>query len=512
MKVSRKVLAGVLVAIMVASVAIPAFAAVSNELNFGGDAPAPDPFHDEDTLTKDHNMSWGSSDSVALDYENDNGDRVSADASLNTSYDNQYRITASHIDDPDWAEFPRKGSDTEGDNTASALDASEWSKSGQNSSQLSVSDVETAEGVAAVQIGTDGTMGSGDTATATYNNFTVSSDESKRYLTVVLDVTTLDTGATVWVNVTDADGDYKAAQIDTGANAGNNDVIANSTGDGQVLQVQLADLTTEGSGSGTWNDIESVDVEVENGDATVEVAYLDLEKKGEIAFGTKKANTDSDDALEEVDIVEPRGEYKVHDLGTLDSSLDNAVVRDMKVKGVHWRASDLTDSSDYQVTFEDASDYPSFDKVLDVYYRVEVPAAIDLSHSGLEFRHQTQWPGDRYIVVETKEGVGDTEFDDVSNWNDQTSSFSAQDKNVTLDSTVSSGTEYAVHMKLKLTQSEADAMQSTGGQASSGGGGLFASSGGGGLVGFLTSLPGMLVVAGLGIVQKIRGGIPFNWF
>jgi hypothetical protein len=501
-----------LVGILVVSIAAPMVmaAGVSEDLTFGdsADAPAPDPYVNETTLEKDHNMTWGTDTSGVLTYEDDNGDAVEAEASLNASIDNRYGIVATDIDDPDWGEFPRKSEET-GDNTASALDASEWSKDTADTTQSgTLSDVETAEGVDAVRLATDG-QGSSDHLVFTYDNFSVTSDESKRYLTLAMDVSTLDSGATVSINVTDEDGDHKTVTIDTDDNAANSDVVANSTGDGKVLQTQLTDLATTADGDGDFNNIQKIAVNVSGADADLEVALIDLEKKSTIDFGEKMADTDDDDELETVDHTEPRGEFKVHDLSTLDSSLDNAAIRGMDVDGVEWRASDLEDSDDYSVSFSNAEQYPSYDKKLDVYYRVSVPSAIDLSHTGLDLVAQTMWPGARYSLVETKEGVGDTDFDDIDNWNDQTSSFGAADKNVTLDSTVSSGTEYAIHMELLLTDSEANAMQSAGGSGGSGGG-LFGGGGGGGILGFFTSLPGMLVTAGALVVQRVRGGFPFS--
>lgn len=491
----RKLFAGLLAAlVMVSMVATPAAAALAF-----GDSGAPNPYIDADTTIDSYDASWGDN----LQYADDSGETQNLPAKVNKSNDvddigagtvNPYTYTATDVAADDFGEFPRNGED---DNAASALDASEWSSDLSGSAGTgSVSDVETAPGVDAVRLQTS-SQASGDTAIFTYSNFTVTSDENKRFLQLAADINTLDSGTVAEVRVVDEDGDYKSLTIDTGANQSDAGVLANQTGEGHVSQQQLGDLTTQGTGDGTFNNIEKIEVHVNDGNLDAEFSLVNAEKMGAYDFGEKRVDNDDDGEFETVDHTEPHGEISVHSMETLGDTVGSATIMGLTVP-VHYQASDLGDS-DMSSAFEEASSYPGFDILASIYYKLELPGAYDLSHSNAVLKTTTQWPGERYVTVELKEDAGDTDFEDIENWNDQTSTHDSQDKDITLDSTIQSDTEYALHYELKLTDSEADGLQQA--TSSGAGGGLF-SSGGGGIIGFFTSLPGMI----LGGIGAFAGG------
>jgi hypothetical protein len=240
-------------------------------------------------------------------------------------------------------------------------------------------------------------------------------------------------------------------------------------------------------------------VVVNDGDIDADFALINAEKTSQYTFGERYVDTDDDDDLETETIYEPHGEYSVHSVSTFGQ-----VFADATFKGLSYpatvEAKHLSDD-DVNATFEKNDAYPTWDAVPDIYYRMELPSAYDLSYSGVSLEQEQQWPGSRYVSIEVAEGVGDTDFDDIDSWSSHTSSFDNQDSVHTLDSTVSVGTTYAVHVELKLTADEVSAMQAGGGMGPMGG------SGDGGLLDFFIGLPGLIAVVAGGVAGRFAG-----WF
>jgi len=433
--------------LMVSAVATPAAAA--STLNYD-DGQAPNPQFSTD-VTVD---SWDNGEfNSPLEYYDDSGDAADLGGEVNRSSDvddlgtgtvNPISLTATDINVAEFGQFPRKD---EGDNAASFLDASEWTTSG-----ASTSEVTTAPNVEAIQY-----AGSATSDYATYSNFSISSSAEKRYLQIAADVTSA--SGTPELRVEDQDGDYVAVELyNSSASQSADGVLANQTGEGHVTQVQVGSLTVEGSGDGTITDIAAVNV---TGDATVDFSLVNVERTSPYTFGEKYVQTDDDEELETETIREPHGEYSVHSVDTLGAMFDDAVVKGLSFPA-HVEAAMLP-AEDVDATFKGDNAYPQWDSVADIYYRMTLPDAYDLSYSNVQLEQTSEWPGTRYVSVEMVEGAGDTAFEDIESWTAFTSSFDAQDKDITLDSTVSPGTEYALHYEIKLTGDEASAMQSAGG-------------------------------------------------
>lgn len=516
----RSILAVTMALLLVASLPGTAMAA---DLDYGYDG-TPNPWVDVNTQTiSAFPMEKGTTHSD-VSYYDDSGDWVDdPNFVVNTTSDiesgdnvNPYSFTVTDIEDDSFGAFPRRGDaeddeDTddppEVDNLASALDAGEWTKSGANKSELTISDTTTANNVEAVRFDTGTSMTSGDIATGEYANWTseLDSDESKRVLMLAVDVDTLDSGTEVQINVTDESGDYKQVVINSSENYEDDTVLANGTGDGYVLQTKLSDLTTNGGGS--WDNIENITVTVRDGDFDGSFAWIDLEKKGQVTLGKEKhdgddSDTDYDDTQKIVDNV--TGDISVFELSTLDTEFDDAVIHDLSFPA-QWRAQDL-DADSVVTEFSATSSHPGYDQTVDIWYRFELPSAIDLSYSGVSLEDQLVWDGERYITAEYQEGVTQEDFED-ADWRaddanpSSISGYDSVDDEVQIDGTVSSDTGMVVHFVLKLTDDEAGAMQATGdgaaamGPTDSGSSGLL-----GGLFDFLGSIPGMIASFVTGVV------------
>ncbi|WP_256289935.1 hypothetical protein [Halobellus inordinatus] len=457
-----------------------------------GNGATPSPYINEDQLTKAAHPTG----QAVTTYEANDGSQASLDAIVNEtdSQPNVYTFSPAQIDAADYGAFPHDKSDV------SALTASEWTTSG-----ASVSDTETGPGVEAVQITTSA---AGDSAS--FSNFSVTSDENKKFGQIGVVVHSISSDGTVNVNFTDADGDYKQATINTSQDVtGNAAVIANGTGT-YVWQEQFGQLTTNSvSGSdGTFNDIESISVTSETGTVDASIFALNAEKTGEWQFGDHHYQN-ADDEWETVTVTEPIGDVSIASMGSLGPTFsgdNNVTVHDLRFP-VHYTSSALP-ASDTQATVSDAGNtYPAYDKQATIYTRLSVPEAYDLGHQGLSLRVNQSLPSDRYVSVEVAEGTSDTKFSEISNtaWTDVTGQFSGENETHVLDDTIQPGQEIVVRSQLRLTQDDVTAMQQS---PAGGGGGFFSNAGGnGGIWGAIVGGVGGIVAIIGNYLRKARKAV-----
>lgn len=495
----KKLLAGLLALFVVASGVAPMAAAAGGGLNYD-DGKAPGPYYDIDPLTI---SEYRVSDGGSLMYQADDGDFTSfpgmvndseAHDDLGTGHVNEWQFFATDIDAAAFGEFPRNDNE-DGDNDASALDASEWSTTG-----ASVSDTNTAQSVGAVEFDASA---AGDQMT--YNNWSsggafVTADAEKRYLQLAYDVESA-SASTINVTVHDAtDGDTVVVDIyDANGDASTDRVGANSTGDGKLYQQQLGGLTASG-GDGTLDEIGKI-VVAADGAANVDFAAIDAGSTSTWLLGAEYHDDDDDDELESSDITEATGELAIYDPSTMGSAFDDASVRDMDVPV--WATASMYADANIDAEFTDADSFPSFDTVLDVTYRLELPDAFDLSYSNVELRQDQKWDETRFATAEYAEATGEnTDVEDLedSDYSSFDSSLGGVDNEATIDGTVSPGDDNVVHLELKLTSGEASAMQATTG---GGGAGILGGGSGGGIVDSILSIPGM-IVSGLAALLGLR--------
>lgn len=398
-----------------------------------------------------HNMNWGQSAESVRIYEADNGSQTKVDAEVNTT-GNPYTFKYSNLNVSDWSNFPR-------DTSASAIDAAEWSKDVSGSTgSATIASTSTASGVDAVQLSTSG-QASGDVAKFTFSNFTIGSDEAKRYAQAVYNANNVDSGATYELRFVDADGDYKT-------------VISNSTvADGIVEQEQLGSLATQGSGDGTFNDIESVQVVVLDADADLTIVGLNGEKKSAYDLGEQRVDTDGDGSLDDtVDVGQDYagGDVSLTGLDTLGGTFDDAEIYQLTAPFEF--SGELADRQKLEQNEDESTDggnYPGYKGTATVYVAFELPDAYDLSFSGATLTDTQAVTSDRLLSVEYAEGVGDTEFGNISDttWSDMSGSYSGEGTDVEVDSTIQVGSVNVLKWTYKLTPDQYDELG-----ASSGGG------------------------------------------
>ncbi|WP_231183508.1 hypothetical protein [Haladaptatus sp. DYF46] len=419
---------GVLLIVLLASSTV--VGAVGNTaINYDA---GPNPFIEEQMLTKaTHNMS----NMGALDYSNDDGDIVALPAHLNSSVESQFGVRFDKVSDDALTEFPR---DT---NKSAVLDQGDWTTSG-----LTVSETNTD---------VEGINFAGSSGTATYSDLSLD-DANKRVLLVVGNVNSIDAGASVQFRAVDADGDYKA-------------VTWNQTGSGIVTQQKLAGASIAGSGDGSLDTITKLVVATQNGSADVSLVGLDAERKSKLVLGTTLQENDSDDETESVTRYETDG--GVVELTTLDSMGDwsaDAVVHDLEINGVIYSAEDAK-NDDVSVEFSNADNYASYPTKLDMHVRLEIPAAIDLTHQGLTLNAEQKYVNQRYVGVKLAEGVADdTKLSNVSEskYSDVTNNYNAVSETHELDATISPGSGYVFHATILLQSDDVRKLKDTSGSGS----------------------------------------------
>lgn len=496
----RSVFAALVATMLLVGAAAPAIAATT--FNANADA-AQDPYIATDVTVS----SFDRADMNPGDYEDNNGNIATLPATLNESTDpdddhgaaNAYSFVATDLAFSDAAAFPHDKTDV-----SAVHNESEWSTDVSGSAgSMTVSDVETAPGVEALEVSTS-SQTSDDVAIATFSNVSVTSDVEKRYLQAMLDVTTLDSGTTVQLRAVDSDGDYVEATINSSAMPSNEDVIGNATGEGYVYQRQVGSMTVAGSGDGTMSEVSSIKVRVVDGDATVRFSGLNAEKTGEYTLGDMRVDSDEDDGdyeTETITEVSEPGAVSISDLSTMGPAFDSAVIHGLTMP-MNFRAQDLDNTeSTVSVEFMEATSYPSFEFKQEVYYRLELPSAYDLSYANAKLKQKTGVPNSRYQTVELSEGVSDTSFDEIDSWTGVVDSIGTVDSTSTLDDTIQPGQKIAVHEVVLVTADERENVMSSGAV------GQFTDGGGGGLFDMIMSPFGALAAVVGGLLARLRGAI-----
>lgn len=479
---------------MLVLVAASPLAGIAAATNFSSDV-AQNPEVEVDVTKSTHEMGW-----AAAEYEADNGELTEMDATLNSSVENPYSYALDGVNESDFGAFPHAKSDV------SALDAGEWTKDMSGSAGSgSIANVNTEPGVDAVSLSTS-SQTSGDVAKFTFSNFSITSDAEKRMFQTGVNVNTLESGATAEVRAVDADGDYVAAEVN-GSRTSGEDLIATGTGDGFMFQRQVGKMAVQGTGDGAMGEIQKVVVVVSDANADVDLYALNADKFGKWDFGTQRIDTDGDGDLDDTETVyevneSSAGTISVTDVDTLGNTFDDATFHDVTVPML-FEASKLP-SEDVLFEFESASGYPSFDSRVDAYYRLELPDAYDLSYANAEMKDTVEMPGSRYQTVEYAEDTGDTELTNISSWTDKTSAYDTQGANVSVDSTVSVGSEMVLHYDYVVTADEKAELQSSGSD-SAGGAGILGG-GSGGIIDTIISLPGAII----GGLMAFVGGRKFG--
>lgn len=367
------------------------------------------------------------SDGDWTQYEDDSGNTANLTGMADPSVDNPITFGPTKLSRPDAGTFPAA--------TSSTLDADAYTTSGAS---MAVSDRANTD-VGGVVF--DGTPGSTATSSATFSDVSVTSDTNKRVLWVAGNVSTLSGSADIVLN--DGTGDQKRLHVDSSMSASASDVAATSTG-AFIAQVKLDQIAVEGSsGDGTFDAIESIDIEASNGDVTLGLTELSLENLNPVNYGDFAADTDGDNTTETSAQYEATGMISTTGLDSLGDAFTNATVHDYEVQYV-----DQGQNVEYEWDEERASDY-NYDTALRLQYSFSFPDVQDVSLQSAQLTDTVALPTSRLLSAKYIEGDGGMtreELADSTAWEDLSQSYIDAGDNATLtvDSSFQSGLGYEV--------------------------------------------------------------------
>ena len=457
----------------------PAAAATSTGLNLDSEK-TPNPTLYVTYEKASHNMSHSQN---VLDYQDDDGNWQTLNGSLD-NVSNPITIEATNIDRA--AAYPSDANST--------LSPDSYTLSG-NTSKVNLSASSGDVGglvVDASQIAT------GDSVTATMANVSETSDVNKRVFHIVGSVAELN--GTAEVRAIDTDGDYVALTLDSASATDSAAVLAGETGSSFVAQQKVGDLAVQGSGDGVMNEIASTAIVAQNGSVQATFTTISFDRLSKVKYGVEQTDTDGDGTTEPVDVYEPTGAYSIESLESLDS-----VFAEATIYGVQFEyAQDASAGSvSYEYDAEAAEEYNNYDYVFRMYADYELVSAMDLEVLSAELTDTVVFPTTRLLDAKYIEGAGSSSYDslaDSSAWSDLTDEYDAAGDNasVSIDSTIQESTRYVVFQSWLVDEDDKTD------QTAEGGIGGPMSAVGNGILGFLGSLPGIVVsgIVGYGVVFK----------
>ncbi|WP_276260589.1 hypothetical protein [Haloglomus litoreum] len=508
-----------LIAILLATAMVAPVAMADHDERENG-APPIDTTSDEsprvwveetDVTIAEHRMGEHGTDPLA--YEADDGSNTDLPAEVNTSdADAPIEVSPAYIDDPDLY-GPVTDDEANVEGQSFVAEEGDWSVSGSASAKGSVSEWGSAPNVRAAptQLATDGSMTAGDTVLFSYSDNVSLDDARKRVVTMAGELNTLDSGATVRVEIVDTDGDYAYATIAESAADADEETFANETGAFYAstrVDTLVSANGVQGTGDGTLSEIDTVRLNVTDADADLALTGMDVSAKETMAFGTVAYQADSDDRYEtETRTNVDGGTVRFRSLDGLADHWGDAHVHDLVVGAgdatVNYPLS-MADGSN--VTMTDAEDYASYSDRLEGQPLAvwDIPAPVDVTHGTLDLVAEQRQPGSQYISVDYATGyAGNYSEASTTGATSQFNGAIGDRVELATDISASSDHDAAVGMEIVYTSSEADAVFQEGGTVAGGptgkSGGFLSTT-----LGKITGLIGAAITAlGLG---KIFGG------
>ncbi|WP_135807269.1 hypothetical protein [Halorussus marinus] len=459
---------------------MPAAAQSSTGLAVGTSDKVPNP---EFTGTVEKAAHQLGTNNTTLDYQDDNGNWKTLNGSL-ANESNPVTLRADNLAFDAASQFPSESNST--------LDASEWTTTSGTNSDVSVSspdaDVQT--------LSVDANVANTESVTMSFDGVSITSDVGKRVFWAAANIQTLN--GTAELVIADSDGDEKRLHLNGSASANDADVLADGTGNGFVSQADVSGLAVEGSGDGTFDGIQSIKIIVNDGDLDADFTTLSTDRLSKVSYGVQHIDQDGDNTTENVTVYEPTGAYDVHSVDSLGAPFDNATVYGMEFDYV----LDAADANNAEYEFADAEEY-NYDSRFGVYYSYEFPDVQDLDLRNAQLTDTVTFPSSRLLSSQYIEGAGTSSYEDLedsSAWVDLVADYEDAGHNgtVTVDDTIQQGVRYVVYQEWLVNDDDEDEMTTSGGIGGPIGGAAD------GFIGFLKSIPGILIagVTGYGVLFK----------
>lgn len=374
---------------------------------------------------------------------------------------NPITLRADHIDYTEFNQLPRGETYTNADDDEldlNVLDATHWETDESGSSgTMTVETIEGANGADVLSVSSS-SQGTDDVVTATFSDVDISSGEMRKVLQLIVSISTLESGSTVTVRITDDGGNDPEFLIDPDGDSAADDVIATETGDGIVYQQQLGDVFDAVDG------INGIEIEIADANADMDFTAIALEKESRWSFGTEEYLND-DDEVDSQTVYEPSGDYSITTLNSMDFGTASIAEYDVDVEQ---RASELASEDVYIRDEESPSGY---DKpiIAELAFRYEPVTAFDLSPTLDALRDETEVSSSRYDAVEFTrtsdviEGWSDIDDLTLTDVTDQYGGSVGDEVEVT--STVSTDESLILVYSLAVDEDELSSMESAAGGA-----------------------------------------------
>jgi hypothetical protein len=432
-------------------------------------------------------------------------ERKDADPDVDPTPHNPVSLSAAEIDSTEYKSFPRgetfdESGDGDKDTDVSILDVTHWSKdaSGSNGSGSISDQTSPADGPG---LRVEATQSTSDSIVFSFDSSYVSveSGEDRKRMQLVVDVDTLATDTTVRFRAIDEDGDYREALIDTAEDETTDSVIASGTGSSIVYDTALGDIAQTNNGDGNFNNLSEVEIHVDDGDATVDIFGMNLERESEWQFGDEEV-LNSDDEIETNTITEPSGSFAINSIESIPAPLDSATLSGVSID-VEQRGSDLP-SEWQQIYSEDSPSGYDRERRLAQGHVHLMRDQYALSWSSGTLYLVGGLPSSRYIEVGHQTNVDpvpetrDELIEDISYIDDSGSVSVGDDTENELANSVLSG-EYAVVLAdIVLSSDELAAVEqsvgATGAAGAAGGGGGILSTGRGAITAVAAVVGGLI--------------------
>jgi|GEM_PF-6149920 len=419
-----------------------------------------------------------------LDYQDDSGNWQTLNASLQ-NVSNPISFDPTKVSDSDLATWPSANN--------SSLDSGAYSVT---ASTATMNVTNPGGDVKTLSVNTTG-LADTETATAAFSNVSITTDAAKHNAWVAVDVQ--DLSGTAAVAFVDSDGDRKELTVNSSKSASNTGVLADGTGV-YVAQPKLSDLSISGSGDGSFDAIESIEVVASDGDVDLDFTTISAANMDQVSYGTEAVDTDGDGTDENVSVYEPTGMVSVQSLDSLPSMFDDAEIYDVQFDFI--QASEHA-NVEYEFSEERASEY-QYKYAFDVFYEFHSPDVLDLKLQSGSVTDTVAFPTNRLLTAEVMDNApANSSYEDLRDstaWTSLSESYEAAGDNstVTVEDTPQQGERIVLHeVWLTSGDDQSDMTQS-------GGPGVPLGGAGSGIIDFFTGLPGMFVaaVSGYGVLFR----------
>ena len=239
------------------------------------------------------------------------------------------------------------------------------------------------------------------TSSAVFDDFNITQSVRRRKLQLIVSVHELASDGSIEITLSDDSGAGTVAKIDPSGDTDAPEILADSIGRGQLIQVEVGELNDE------MDSIDEISVSVVDADADLTIHALSLDNTSEWELGEGEA-LDEDDNV----VVEPHthstgsiGLTSIESLSETDT-FEFESVSDVEYDVVQ-RAAELP-SDEVLLTIDDAEEDDDHDADVDIVYRFATPDAYDLSGDLEALLDEIQFDPDEYHSVEVATGSIDT--------------------------------------------------------------------------------------------------------